>query len=224
MNEPRNPLDEQAPQQSPQPAPTHSEYDPGVQQPEMPPAQPEAQGYASRIASRVGAEFARPGSRIAAPDPRTKSPALACVLSAMPGLGQVYVGYYQRGFVHAIVVASLITMLATGNFRGLEPLMGFFLAFFWLYNIIDAGRRAALYNQVLAGSETIELPQDLSMPKFGSVFGGLGLLLFGILLLTHTKFGMSLDWVKEWWPAIPMLLGAYLLVRGIQERSTSSSD
>jgi len=141
------------------------------------------------------------------------------VLSAMPGLGQVYVGYYQRGFVHAIVVATIITMLATGNFRGLEPLMGFFLAFFWLYNIIDAGRRAALYNQLLAGSETIELPRDFSVPKFGSVFGGLGLLVFGLLLLMHTKFEMSLVWVKDWWPVAPMLFGAYLLVRGIQDMS-----
>ena len=42
-------------------------------------------------------------------DSRRKSPGLACFLSLMPGLGQVYVGYYQRGFVHAAVVAALIT-------------------------------------------------------------------------------------------------------------------
>jgi len=40
-------------------------------------------------------------------DTRRKSPAIAAILSMMPGLGQVYVGYYQRGFVHAVVVASL---------------------------------------------------------------------------------------------------------------------
>jgi hypothetical protein len=29
---------------------------------------------------------------------------------------------------------------------------------------------------------------------------------------------VSLDWLEEWWPAAPILLGAYLLVKAIQER------
>ena len=33
-------------------------------------------------------------------DPRRKSPVLALVLSLMPGLGQVYVGYYNQGFIN----------------------------------------------------------------------------------------------------------------------------
>jgi hypothetical protein len=225
MSETREQLDQPGAQQRPaQPASLHSEAQPGPvapapQQPGMPAMQPEAQQHAARPAMTVGGEFVHAQPSIATPDPRTKSPALACVLSAMPGLGQVYVGYYQRGFVHAIVVATIITLLATGSVPGLEPLMGFFLAFFWLYNIIDAGRRAALYNQVLGGSETIELPRDFSVPRFGSIFGGLALLLFGLLLLMHTKFEMSLVWVKDWWPVAPILFGAYLLVRGIQDLS-----
>ena len=68
-------------------------------------------------------------------------------------------------------------------------------------------------------TETIELPRDFSVPRFGSIFGGLALLLFGLLLLMHTKFEMSLVWVKDWWPVAPILFGAYLLVRGIQDLS-----
>jgi hypothetical protein len=30
---------------------------------------------------------------------------------------------------------------------------------------------------------------------------------------------MSLVWVKDWWPVAPILFGAYLLVRGIQDLS-----
>src|SRR2546426_12676916 len=70
-------------------------------------------------------------------DTRSKSPALAAVLSMMPGLGQVYVGYYQRGFVHAAVVATLVTILASGTLDRLNPLLALFMSFFWLYNIID---------------------------------------------------------------------------------------
>src|SRR5580765_3468184 len=85
-------------------------------------------------------------------DTRSKSPALAAILSMMPGLRQVYVGYYQRGFVHAAVVASLITILSSNTVERLSPLFGLFLTFFWLYNIIDAARRASLYNDALAGN------------------------------------------------------------------------
>ena len=49
---------------------------------------------------------AQPGMQMRMRDPRSKSPALAAILSMMPGLGQVYIGYYQRGFVHILVIAS----------------------------------------------------------------------------------------------------------------------
>ena len=161
-------------------------------------------------------------------DPRAKSPALAMILSAMPGLGQIYVGYYQRGFVHALVVGSTITMITilAGSYRsqGLIPLCAMFLAFFWLYNIIDAGRRASLYNQMLAGSKSIEMPKDFVMPAFrGSIFGGLLLIGIGTILLLNTRWEISLEWIGEWWPVMLMIFGAYLLVRAVQERSTTST-
>src|SRR2546422_10599989 len=157
-------------------------------------------------------------------DTRSKSPALAAVLSMMPGLGQVYVGYYKRGFVHAAVVASLVTILASGTLDRVTPLFALFMAFFWLYNIIDAARRASLYNDALAGNPSIELPQDFKTPGFrGSIAGGATLIVAGFILLLHTRFGMSLDWIEQWWPVAPMILGAYLLGRAIHERQTSQT-
>ena len=76
-------------------------------------------------------------------DARRKSPAVAAILSVCPGLGQVYVGFYTRGFTHAITVGAIMALLVSGAVRRFEPLFVFFLVFFWLYNIIDAGRRAA---------------------------------------------------------------------------------
>jgi hypothetical protein len=157
-------------------------------------------------------------------DSRSKSPALAAVLSMMPGLGQVYVGYYQRGFVHAAVIASLITILSSGAVERLTPLFALFMAFFWLYNIIDAARRAALYNDALAGNPSIELPQDFKAPGFrGSIIGGASLIAIGFILLLNTRFEISLDWLEEWWPAAPMIFGAYLVIRAIQERRMSQT-
>lgn len=166
------------------------------------------------------AQYAVQPPVIANTDPRRKPPGLACSLSVMPGLGQVYLGYYQRGFIHAVVVAGLISLLATGNLGVLTPLAAVFLAFFWLYNIIDAGRRATLYNQVLAGSEQIGLPEDFKMPGLGgSIFGGAALMVVGFVLLLNTRFGMSLEWLEEWWPVLLMAFGAYLLIKAISERS-----
>lgn len=159
-------------------------------------------------------------------DPRRKSPALACILSAMPGLGQIYVGYYQRGFIHAIVVAGMFFILnVVPESSPLFPPSIIFLIFFWFYNIIDAGRRASLYNQLLVGRENIELPDDIRMPGIrGSIFGGVILIIAGGIILSHTAYGLSLTWLEDWWPAGLFLIGGYLIVKGIQERMASSSE
>lgn len=155
-------------------------------------------------------------------DPRRKSQLLATVLSLMPGLGQIYVGYYQVGFIHVLVVGSLITMLNAG-IGGLEPLCGLFLAFFWLYTLVDAYRKASLYNQALAGLGPTELPEDVQMPgKQGSLFGGVLLIVFGLLALAHTKFGYSLEWLEDWWPAALLLIGIYLIYKSLSERRSST--
>ena len=167
---------------------------------------------------------APPAPQVRMRDPRSKSAVVAAILSCMPGLGQVYVGYYQRGFIHAIVVAGLITLLAGRMVGQLIPLFALFMAFFWLYNIIDAARRATHYNEALAGNPAFDMPEDLKMPKTGgSIFGGACLIGIGFILLLHTRFDMSLDWMEEWWPVAPMIFGGYLLVRAIQDRQEKQS-
>lgn len=155
-------------------------------------------------------------------DPRHKSPIAASILSLMPGLGQTYVGYYQRGFAHALVAGALIALLAADVLDDATPFAALFLAFFWLYNIIDAGRRAALFNQALAEGESfrpIDLPPDSLVPgRHGSLIGGTLLLTVGFVLLLHTRFDVRLDWIEDWWPAAPMVLGAYLIYLAISER------
>jgi hypothetical protein len=98
-----------------------------------------------------------------------------------------------------------------------------FLAFFWLYNVVDAYRKASLYNQALAGLGPTELPEDVQMPgKQGSLLGGILLIIFGTLALAHTKFGYSLDWIEDWWPAALVLIGAYLIYKSWTNRNSSA--
>jgi hypothetical protein len=156
-------------------------------------------------------------------DPRRKSPALAILMSLMPGLGQVYVGYYQLGFIHILVVGSIIALLSTGVLQSLEPLLGLFLAFFWLYNLVDAGRRAAFYNQALSGLSPLDVPDDMKLPSSGgSLAGGAALVLVGLIAFSHTGLGFSLRWVEQWWPMALVVLGAYLIYQSMAERNSSA--
>lgn len=157
-------------------------------------------------------------------DPRRKSPLLAAVLSILPGVGQLYIGYYVRGFVVAAIFA--VTVVTAGNSRPpVGPVLGMFVAFLWVFNVIDSGRMAALYNHAAAGTDVIELPEDFKLPKMGgSIVGGAVLLVFGGVALSNTAFGYSLDWVEVWWPVFPFALGAYLLARGVMDYTAERSD
>jgi hypothetical protein len=140
----------------------------------------------------------------------------------MPGLGQVYVGYYRRGFIHAAVIASIITLLASG-IGPMTPLFALFMAFFWLYNIIDAGRRAGFYNHAMAGGETMDMPSDFPTPGMGgSIIGGLILIGAGGIFLSHTVWDISLTWMEDWWPAGLILFGVYLMGKAIFDRAKSA--
>jgi hypothetical protein len=158
-------------------------------------------------------------------DPRRKSPVLALVLSLMPGLGQVYVGYYQQGFTNVLVAASIIAVLSSNLAGGAEPLFGIFLAFFWLYNVVDAWRRATFYNNALAGIGPATLPEDFTAPgSRGTLAGGAALMLVGAIALSHTLFGLPLDWLQKWWPLALIGVGGWLIYPSIAGKKKTGTD
>ena len=175
-----------------------------------------------------GGQAARPGMRGGMHRLHRKSPFLAGLLSLMPGIGQIYVGYYALGFIHMAVFATTIGFLSSaGRFAAPRtalgmfiPALSIFLGFFVIYNIVDAVRRATLYNLAVEGVEGIELPNmNVALPRLeGSMSGGVALIAFGVLLLSNTLFGLSLDWLASWWPLGLVGLGAYLVARARQER------
>ena len=151
-----------------------------------------------------------------------RSPALAAWLSLMPGLGQVYVGYIQQGFINLAIFAGCIAVLSSHNLNALKPPVGIGMAFFILYNIIDANRRALHYNRVSAGLGAENLPEDFKMPTSrGSLFGGVVLIAIGILFLLDLNFDIPLDWLENWWPLILVLIGARLVWQSRRKRNPS---
>ncbi len=155
---------------------------------------------------------AAPGAR--RPNLPYKSPVLATVLSLMPGLGQIYTGYYQHGFIFVLIPAAIIALLSSGAAHGLEPLLGMFLAFFWIFNMVDANRRAAHYNRALEGLGAAEIPEDFQMPGAkGSVPAGLILIVLGGLILMDLNTNWSMEWVENWWPIILVIFGGWLVFK-----------
>ncbi len=151
---------------------------------------------------------------------RRKSPVLATILSSMPGLGQVYVGYYQQGFLCVAVAAACITILNVSSMTAWEPFFGMFLAFFWIFNMIDANRRALHYNRVAAGLGGEEVPDGFSLPGTGgSVAGGVILVTLGMLLFLNLKFDVSMAWLEDWWPLFLVAGGVWLIIKARREQS-----
>lgn len=151
---------------------------------------------------------------------RRKSPVLAAILSIFPGLGQVYVGAYRRGFTYVGIFAGLIVLLSSGSARGIEPGIGVMMSFFFLYNMIDASRLAQLFNDAADGITTEELRREFiaGIGQRGSIGGGVALFVGGMLFLLHVWFDMPMEWIADWWPLVPVGLGAWLIYAGIRDK------
>ncbi len=147
-----------------------------------------------------------------------KSPTVAGLLSLFPGAGQIYVGYYAAGFLHAAVIAALITLLAGKRLMQWEPFLGFFLSFFWIFTVIDAVRRARLYNESMTGEAIPKMPTD------SPLVGGILLLLLGLLLTLEITFGISLAFLEPIWPLAILAGGIHLLVKYLRTKRELSRE
>lgn len=166
-------------------------------------------------------QFGIPQTDLLRQDPRYKSPVLATLMSLIPGLGQIYVGFYQQGFINIIVIAGLITLLAHDDVSGYaKPFLAIFLVFYWFFNLVDAYRKSTFYNQALLGLGALELPEGEKLPKFqGSLLGGAVLIIAGAIALSYTLFDIPMEWLGRWWPVAPILMGGYLLYQSITLRN-----
>jgi hypothetical protein len=154
------------------------------------------------------------------PAPGRKSPGVAAALSALlPGLGNVYVGYVQRGVLQGLTFAAAITVISAPGSGPLEPFLGIFIAFWWIFCMLDGHRRAGLYNLALQGGRVPEMPRDLELPGMGGgMASGVTLVVVGLLLFLHTRFEMDMEWLEEWWPLALVIFGGWLIHRARREK------
>ena len=146
-----------------------------------------------------------------------KSPGLAGFLSCFPGLGHIYLGLYQRGFIIGGAFVLLIALTSHGN--GGE-FFGPLIAFIWFFGIIDAVRQAKAINrgQIMesgfAGAESLKAPSGAGSLLWGVILVGLG-----SLWLIDRYFEIDWSFMDTWGaPGAFILLGLILIVGHIRKR------
>jgi len=168
------------------------------------------------------------------PAPATgPNPTVAGILGAVPlGLGAVYCGQYVKGLVHLGIFVLAIIAESSDIPWYAHAALGLFLAFFWVYQIMDAVRTARAIQAgdpapdpfglvSMFGGSTSSGPganpsglgaggpiphgEPTKVPVAAAVLIGLGL-----LFLVTSTFNFSLH---RYWPLILIVLGVYVFAK-----------
>jgi len=141
--------------------------------------------------------------------PIVKKPLVAGFLSLFPGIGNIYNGLYLRGILFFAVIASLLAM---GNDQGEEhSVLGFVIAFVWIFNVLDAYRQAWLINYGYAQDLGREDLPKLPKAGQGGLLAGVLLLLLGIAACLQVYLDVDLSWILKFWPLGLVGIGGWLV-------------
>jgi hypothetical protein len=144
------------------------------------------------------------------------NPAVAGILAGFfPfGVGAVYCSQYAKGLAHLLVFALLI--FGADHSGNWDWLFGIGIAFFYVYQIIDAVRTAKALQMGQPAPDPMGLGQTFSMgEKFDSgkiPIGAVVLIGLGVLFLLHTMGIMEYGF-ERFWPLIIVFLGGWMFYR-----------
>jgi len=185
------------------------------------------EGTATGAAGFVSSTFPPAASAKAPPPPPPPvgssgpNPTVAGILAGFfPfGVGAVYTGQYAKGLAHlAIMVLLAVGAGASdhGHGEALGVICGFGIAFFWVYQIVDAVRSA----KAIQMAQPVPDPFGLAATFSGGAkieaskipMGAIMLILLGVLFLLHS-LGLMEYGIDRFWPVILIALGGWLFVR-----------
>src|ERR1700730_5980770 len=143
------------------------------------------------------------------------NPTVPGILGAIPlGLGAVYCGQYAKGLAHLGIVVLAIVGLSSDLPWQADMVLGIFLGFFWVYQILDAVRTAKAIQAGEPAPDPFGLAQTFGtgekfettkVPAAAAILIGLG-----VLFLVNTVFDFSLH---RFWPIILIVLGVWLFAK-----------
>ena len=157
-----------------------------------------------------------PGTQMRMPPGQSSgpNPAVAGILAGFfPfGVGAVYCSQYAKGLAHLLIFALLI--FGSDHAGSWGALFGIGIAFFYVYQIIDAVRTAKAIQMgqpppdPLGLAATFGAGQKLETSKVP--MGAVALIALGILFLLHTMGFWELGF-DRYWPLLIIALGGWML-------------
>lgn len=147
------------------------------------------------------------------------NPAVAGILAGFfPfGVGAVYCAQYAKGLAHLLIFVLLI--FGVDHSGTWDWLFGIGIAFFYVYQIIDAVRTAKALQEGQPAPDPLGLGQTFSMgDKFDSgkvPVGAVVLIGLGVLFLLHTM-GIMERGFERLWPLILIFLGGWMFYRNYE--------
>jgi TM2 domain-containing membrane protein YozV len=130
------------------------------------------------------------------------------------GVGAVYCSQYGKGLAHLLTFGLLI--FASDHAGSWDALFGVAIAFFYVYQIIDAVRSARALQEGQPAPDPFGLAQVFSMGERGESKNvptvAIVLIGLGVLFLLHTmniwEFGMD-----RFWPVFLILFGGWMFAK-----------
>ena len=164
----------------------------------------------------LGIKLAPPPVPPPSPGSSGPNPTVAGILGGVfPfGVGAVYTGQYAKGLAHLAIFALLIAGY-NSNSEALPVICGFGIAFFIVYQIIDAVRSAKAIQAGLPAPDPYGLAATFGAGARVETnkipMSAIVLIILGGLFLLHTmglEFGLD-----RFWPLILIAIGGWLLAR-----------
>jgi len=137
------------------------------------------------------------------------------------GVGAVYTGQYAKGLAHLGIFGLLVAGCdaASNSSRGdiLGVVCGLSLAFFYVYQIVDAVRSARALQAGLPAPDPYGIAATFGagtkVETSKVPFGAIVLILLGVLFLLNT-LGLELG-LDRFWPLILIFVGGWLMARNL---------
>ncbi len=146
------------------------------------------------------------------------SPALAVILAVIfPfGVASVYLGQYAKGLAHMIIFAVLV-WAANGSGDAAGALFGIGIAFYYVYQIIDAYRSAKALQLGQPAPDPFGLSRSFSVGEKVDMsripVGAVVLIIIGVLFLLHNAGFFRMWWIGHLWPLVLIGLGLWMFLR-----------
>jgi len=144
------------------------------------------------------------------------SPEAAFFLGLIPGVGAIYNAEYFKAALHLLIFGTLVT-IANSVGRNGEALFGLLTFGFYAYMPFEAFYTAKKRKLAGEGINLITPFDQLNeqMGQFGGIelWGGIALVLAGILFLLDNFGILSLEKVGRLWPALLIIAGIAFISR-----------